>query len=237
MEKFPITDKTKITRLPKRGVYDKETVYSILDEALFCTVAYSNNNQPFQIPTGFVRIENKIYIHGSVGSFYMRELQTKKLPVCISVTLIDGMVLARSAFHHSVNYRSVTIFAEPNVVTDKDELYKALEVFTNKMCPGRWNDIRKPNENEWKATMVLSFEITEASAKIRVGAPKARAMATRWRMPPDRSLGKRLRKSVSPSLASRPLTMRSISGCGVPLMSKPKPMFFSTVIQGNSAYS
>jgi uncharacterized protein len=172
MEKFPITDKTKITRLPKRGVYDKETVYSILDEALFCTVAYSNENQPFQIPTGFVRIGNKVYIHGSVGSFYMRELQTKKLLVCLSVTLIDGMVLARSAFHHSVNYRSVTIFAQPNIVTDKDELYKALEAFTNKMCPGRWDDIRKPNDGEWKATMVISFEIEEASAKVRVGEPK-----------------------------------------------------------------
>jgi nitroimidazol reductase NimA-like FMN-containing flavoprotein (pyridoxamine 5'-phosphate oxidase superfamily) len=102
----------------------------------------------------------------------MRELQTKKLPVCISVTLIDGMVLARSAFHHSVNYRSVTIFGTPTPVTDKEELYTALEVFTNKMCPGRWNDVRKPNDGEWKATMVLSIEIEEASAKVRVGAPK-----------------------------------------------------------------
>ncbi len=172
MEKFPITDKTKITRLPKRGVYDKETVYSILDEALFCTVAYSKDNQPFQIPTGFCRIGNKLYLHGSVGSFYMRELQSNKTPVCISVTLIDGLVLARSAFHHSVNYRSVIIFSEPENVTDKEELYTALEVFTNKMCPGRWNDVRKPNDGEWKATMVLSFEINEASAKVREGDPK-----------------------------------------------------------------
>lgn len=172
MEKFPITDKTKITRLPKRGVYDKETVYSILDEALFCTVAYTKDNQPFQIPTGFCRIGNKLYLHGSVGSFYMRELQSNKTPVCISVTLIDGLVLARSAFHHSVNYRSVIIFSEPENVTDKEELYTALEVFTNKMCPGRWNDVRKPNDGEWKATMVLSFEINEASAKVREGDPK-----------------------------------------------------------------
>jgi len=172
MEKFPITDKTKITRLPKRGVYEKETVYSILDEALFCTVAYTKDNQPFQIPTGFCRIGNKLYLHGSVGSFYMRELQSNKTPVCISVTLIDGLVLARSAFHHSVNYRSVIIFSEPENVTDKEELYTALEVFTNKMCPGRWNDVRKPNDGEWKATMVLSFEINEASAKVREGDPK-----------------------------------------------------------------
>jgi uncharacterized protein len=172
MDKFPITDKTEITRLPKRGVYDKEVVYSILDEALVCTIAYSNDNQPFQIPTGFCRMDNKIYLHGSVGSFYMRELANKKLPVCISVTLIDGMVLARSAFHHSVNYRSVVIFSTGEVVTDETELYKALEVFTNKMCPGRWDDIRKPNTGEWKATMVLAFPIEEASAKVRTGPPK-----------------------------------------------------------------
>jgi len=172
MSKFPITDKTEITRLPKRGVYDKETIYSILDEAWVGTVAFAVDNQPFQIPTGFCRLGDKLYIHGSVGSHYMRELQTKKLPVSIGVTLIDGMVLARSAFHHSVNYRSVIIFSEPELVTDQDELYKALEVFTEKMCPGRWADVRKPNAGEWKATMVLSFEIKEASAKVRTGPPK-----------------------------------------------------------------
>jgi uncharacterized protein len=172
MSSFPITEKTEITRLAKRGVYDEETIYSILDEALVCTVAYVKDNQPFQIPTGFCRIGNKLYIHGSVGSFYMREIQTKKLQVCISTTLLDGMVLARSAFHHSVNYRSVVIFGEPELVTDKEELYKALEVFTEKMCPGRWADVKKPTDGEWKATMVLSFEILEASAKIRVGPPK-----------------------------------------------------------------
>lgn len=172
MSNFPITNKTEITRLPKRGVYDVETIYSILDEALVCTVAFTLNGQPFQIPTGFCRMGNKLYIHGSVGSFYMRELRDKKLPACISATLIDGMVLARSAFHHSVNYRSVVMFGEPELVTDKEELYKALEVFTNKMCPGRWDDVRKPTDGEWKATMVLAFEIKEASAKVRVGPPK-----------------------------------------------------------------
>jgi len=172
MSTFPITNKTEITRLAKRGVYDVETIYSILDEALVCTVAFVLDGQPFQIPTGFCRIGNKVYIHGSVGSFYMRELQQKKLPVCISATLLDGMVLARSAFHHSVNYRSVVLFSEPELISDKEELYKALEVFTNKMCAGRWDDIRKPNEGEWKATLVLGFEIKEASAKVRVGPPK-----------------------------------------------------------------
>jgi len=172
MSQFPITDKTEITRLAKRGVYDKDTVYSILDEALFCTLAYSNENQPFQIPTGFCRIGDKLYVHGSVGSFYLREMQSKKMPVCISVTLIDGLVLARAAMHHSVNYRSVVIFSEPELVTDEKEIYQALEVFTNKMCPGRWDDIRQPNSGEWKATMVVSFQIKEASAKVRVGGPK-----------------------------------------------------------------
>jgi len=169
--KFPVTDKTKITRLAKRGAYDKETIYSILDEALFCTLAYVNNDKPFQIPTGFCRIENKLYLHGSVGSFYMRELAEKKMPVCISVTLIDGLVLARSAFHHSVNYRSVVIFSKPEKVEDPAEVYKALEVFTDKMQPGRWSDVRKPSTNEWKATMVLVFSIDEASAKVRTGGP------------------------------------------------------------------
>lgn len=169
--RFQITDKTKITRLAKRGSYEKETIYSILDEALFCTLAYTNNGNPFQIPTGFCRIDNKLYIHGSVGSFYMRELADRQLPVCISVTLIDGLILARSAFHHSVNYRSVVIFGRGEKVQDSDEAYRVLEVFTNKMQPGRWADVRKPTEQEWKATMVLAFNIEEASAKVRTGGP------------------------------------------------------------------
>jgi uncharacterized protein len=172
MAEFQKTEKTEITRLPKRGVYDKDVIYSILDEALVCTLAYVREGQPFQIPTGFCRIGNKLYLHGSVGSFYMRELADNNLPVCISVTLIDGLVLARSAFHHSVNYRSVVLFSKATRVTNDDEIYTALEVFTNKMQPGRWDDVRKPTSGEWKATMVLSFEIEEASAKMRTGGPK-----------------------------------------------------------------
>jgi uncharacterized protein len=172
MSEFPKTEKTEITRLPKRGVYDKDVIYSILDEALVCTLAYVNDGQPFQIPTGFCRSGDKLYLHGSVGSFYMRHLAEKKLPVCISVTLIDGLVLARSAFHHSVNYRSVVLFSNAERVTDDKEIYQALEVFTNKMQPGRWEDVRQPNSGEWKATMVLSFKIEEVSAKVREGGPK-----------------------------------------------------------------
>jgi nitroimidazol reductase NimA-like FMN-containing flavoprotein (pyridoxamine 5'-phosphate oxidase superfamily) len=172
MSSFPITDKTKITRLPKRGAYDKETVYAILDEALVCTVAFNLKGQPFQIPTGFCRIDDTIYIHGSVGSFYMRELAANELPVSIGVTHLDGLVLARSAFHHSVNYRSVVLFGKAKKVEDEKELYRILEIFTNKMQPGRWDDIRKPNDKEWKATLVLAIEIEEASAKLRTGEPK-----------------------------------------------------------------
>lgn len=172
MTVFPKTDKTTITRLPKRGVYDKETVYAILDEALFCTIAFVRDNLPFQVPTGFCRIGDKIYIHGSVGSTYMRELAEKRNPVCISATLIDGLVLARSAFHHSVNYRSVVLFGVPETVHDEKELYRALEVFTNKVQPGRWDDVRKPSSGEWKATLVLSVPVNEASAKVRTGPPK-----------------------------------------------------------------
>jgi nitroimidazol reductase NimA-like FMN-containing flavoprotein (pyridoxamine 5'-phosphate oxidase superfamily) len=172
MDKFKITDKTTITRLPKRGFYEKETIFNILDEALVCTLAFVRNGEPFQIPTGFCRIDDYVYIHGSVGSFYMRELAENKSSVCISVTHLDGLVLARSAFHHSMNYRSVIIFSHAEKVTDKKELYNALEIFTNKIQPGRWNDVRKPTEGEWKATMVIKFKIEEASAKIRVGEPK-----------------------------------------------------------------
>ena len=172
MKEFPKTNRTTITRLPKRGDYSTETIYAILDEALFCTLAYCQGDQPFQIPTGFCRVGNQLYVHGSVGSTYMRKLAEGGMPVSISVALMDGLVLARSAFHHSVNYRSVALFSTPRLVTEDSELYQALEVFTEKMCKGRWADVRKPTRNEWKATMVLAFTIEEASAKLRVGDPK-----------------------------------------------------------------
>ena len=171
MDNLQKSKRTTITRLPKRGSYDRQTVYSILDEALYCTVAYVRDGGPFQIPTGFCRIDDKFYIHGSVGSFYMRELAANKPLTCISVTHIDGLVLARSAMSHSVNYRSVVLFSLPALVTDPEEQYRALEVFTNKVQPGRWDDVRKPTPNEWKETMVISFTIEEASAKIRTGPP------------------------------------------------------------------
>lgn len=172
MKNYPITPKTKITRLSKRGVYDAAAIHAILDESMFCTIAFVRDGQPYQIPTGFVRVDEIIYIHGSVGSGYMRHLSENKGAVSVSVTQMDGIVLARSVFHHSVNYRSVAIFSEPYKVTDPSEIELALEAFTEKMCLGRWADARKPTESEWKATMIIALPILEASAKVRTGDPK-----------------------------------------------------------------
>lgn len=172
MSTFPASERTKITRLSKRGSYDKETVFSILDEALYCTISFCQDGYPVQIPTGFCRINGTIYIHGSVGSHWMRTLASQNPEVSVSVTLMDGLVLARSAFHHSVNYRAVCIYSRPEVVSDPGELDQILEIFTEKVCPGRWNDIRKPTANEWKETLVIALPISEAVAKIRTGPPK-----------------------------------------------------------------
>lgn len=172
MAEFSKTRRTSITRLPKRGVYDKESVYAILDEALFCTLGFARDGEPFLIPTGFCRIEDKLYIHGSVGSSYMRYLAEQAGPVCVSTTIIDGVVLARSAFHHSVNYRSAVVFGVPQKVTDGNEILTMFRVFTDKMQPARWNEVRKPTSGELKSTLVLSITIDEASAKVRTGPPK-----------------------------------------------------------------
>lgn len=170
-DSFSITPNNKITRLPKRAVYDRDAIYAILDEALVCTMAFVRDGKPVQIPTGFCRIGDKLYIHGSVGSGYMRAMAHQPTDVCISVTHLDGLVLARSAFHHSMNYRSAVVFGKTVQVTDPDEQYKVLEAFTEKVQPGRWADVRHPDQGEWKATMVLSITIDDASAKVRTGPP------------------------------------------------------------------
>lgn len=172
MSSFPLSPNNRITRLPKRAEYDRDAIYAILDDALGCTVAFVRNGEPVQIPTGFCRVDDKLYIHGSVGSGYMRALAEHPMSVCVSVTHLDGLVLARSAFHHSMNYRSAVVFGKTSRVTDEAELYKALEVFTEKVQPGRWKDVRHPDAGEWKATMVLSITIDDASAKVRTGPPK-----------------------------------------------------------------
>ena len=169
--KTTLTSRTKVKRLPERGNYDRETICAILDEALICHVGFTIDSQPYVIPTGFARIGDDLYIHGSAASRMLRNL-SDGINVCITVTLIDGLVLARSAFHHSINYRSVVILGKAELVVDPDEKYKALEAFTEHMIPGRWTDVRWPTELELKATSVLRLPIEEASAKIRTGDPK-----------------------------------------------------------------
>lgn len=165
------TEKTKLHRLPARGAFDRETIYPILNEAFICHVGFVIDGQPYVIPTGFARIEDDLYIHGSSASRMLRNL-AKGIDVCVTVTLIDGLVLARSAFHHSVNYRSVVILGKAELVEDVDEKNKALEAFTEHIIPGRWAEVRWPSELELKATSVLKLPIEEASAKIRTGDPK-----------------------------------------------------------------
>jgi uncharacterized protein len=158
------------SRLAKRAHFDKETIYAILDEALFCTISYVQEGKPFSIPTAFVRYADKIYVHGSVGSHFIREIE-KGIPVCITVTLMDGIVVARSAFHHSINYRSVVLFASAEKIENLEDKKDAFEWLTNKIVPNSWNYLRTIKENEINKTTALSFTLSEASAKIRTGMP------------------------------------------------------------------
>ncbi len=164
------TARTKLKRLPKRGSVERETIYQILDEAFVCHVGFTVDGQPYVIPTGYARVGDQLLIHGSAASRMLRALSWEA-DVCVTVTLIDGLVLARSAFHHSMNYRSVMIFGRAKIVSDEKEKLEALRAFTEHVVPGRWKDVRQPSENELKATLVLSLVIDEASAKIREGAP------------------------------------------------------------------
>jgi len=170
MEEFTPTQRTAIKRLPKRGVYDREIIYQILDEGLVCHVGFVVDSQPYVIPTAYGRVDDKLYIHGSPASRMLRTLQ-EGIPVCVTVTLLDGLVLARSAFHHSMNYRSVVIFGIASVVSQPGEKLEALHAFTEHIVPGRWEDVRQPNRNELAGTLVLSLPIVEASAKVRTGPP------------------------------------------------------------------
>lgn len=167
---FPQTQRTTLKRLPKRGVYDRELVYSILDEGFICHVSFAVDGQPFVIPTGYARIADQLYIHGSQVSRMLRSL-AQGIDVCIAVTLVDGLVLARSAFHHSVNYRSVVIFGRASMVEEKKSKLAALFAFSEHVIPGRWNDVREPTDAELKATTVLSLPLLEVSAKVRTGPP------------------------------------------------------------------
>jgi uncharacterized protein len=164
------TERTQLRRLPNRGSHDIETIHGILDQAFLAHVGFNVNGQPFVIPTLFGRDGEKLYLHGSAASRMLRELETG-VPACLTVTLVDGLVLARSAFHHSMNYRSVVAFGTARKIDDPEKKATALRVISEHLLEGRWADVREPSEKELKATAVLEFTVDEASAKIRTGPP------------------------------------------------------------------
>lgn len=164
------TDRTRLKRMPKRGVFDREAVYRILDEGFVCHVAFVVDDQPYAIPTGYARVGDSLYLHGSAASRMLKSLSAG-IPVCVTVTLVDGLVLARSAFHHSVNYRSVVVLGQARMVTDPVEKADALRAFTNHVVAGRWEELRPVTAQELLGTSVLVLPIDEASAKVRTGPP------------------------------------------------------------------
>ncbi|MBA3914860.1 MAG: pyridoxamine 5'-phosphate oxidase family protein [Acidobacteriales bacterium] len=162
--------RTKVKRIPERGSYEREIAYAILDEAFICHVGFLHDSHPFVIPTGFGRDGDRLYIHGSAASRMLRTLDSG-VPLCVTVTLLDGLVLARSIFHHSMNYRSVVVLGTAHAVHDRDEKLRALRLLSEHMIPGRWEHVRPPNEQELKATLVLKLPIEEFSVKTRSGPP------------------------------------------------------------------
>jgi len=164
------TARTRVVREHERGVYDRETAYAILDEGFICHVGFVANEQPFVIPTSYGRKGDNLYIHGSAASRMLRKLN-EGVPVCVTVTLLDGLVLARSVFNHSMNYRSVVILGKAKLVDDSQEKLEALRILSEHIIPGRWDDARQPNERELKGTSVLRLPIEEFSSKVRTGPP------------------------------------------------------------------
>jgi len=164
------TDRTTVRRLPKRGHYDRDVVESIIDEGLICHVGFVVDGSPFVIPTIHTRVDDTLYFHGSAASRMLRSLR-EGIDACVTITLLDGLVLARSAFHHSMNYRSAVVFGRAREVTDRDEKLRVLDALVEHVCRGRSAEVRAPNEVELKQTLVLALPITEASAKIRTGPP------------------------------------------------------------------
>lgn len=165
------TSRTRVVREAHRGVYDRETVYRILDEGFLCHVGFVADGQPFVIPTSYGRKDTNLYIHGSAASRMLRHMQKDGVAICVTVTLLDGLVLARSVFNHSMNYRSVVILGKATLVEDAEEKLAALRVLSEHILPGRWDDARQPNERELKQTSVLRLPIEEFSAKVRTGPP------------------------------------------------------------------
>jgi hypothetical protein len=164
------TQRTRVVREPERAVYDREAAYRILDEGFICHVGFAVDGQPFVIPTSYGREGANLYIHGSAASRMLRQLKTAA-PVCVTVTLLDGLVLARSVFNHSMNYRSVVVLGKATLVDEPEEKLAALRVLSEHILRGRWDDARQPNERELKATSVLRVPIEEFSAKVRIGPP------------------------------------------------------------------
>jgi hypothetical protein len=167
---FVPTERTSLRRLPQRGVYERNTIYKILDEGFICHVGIIVKGKPRVIPMAYARVGNTLYLHGSVASRLLCAL-ARGIPVCVTVTLLDGLVLARSAFHHSMNYRSVIVLGVASAVKNATKKLRALQVFSEQVMPGRWADVRKPNDVELKQTLVLQLPLTEVSAKVRTGPP------------------------------------------------------------------
>jgi nitroimidazol reductase NimA-like FMN-containing flavoprotein (pyridoxamine 5'-phosphate oxidase superfamily) len=165
------TKRTEVHRLPARGAYDRETVHAILDEGLICHVGFVFEESPFVIPTGYGRDGDRLLIHGSAASRMLRALSAGA-EACITVTVVDGLVLARSGFHHSMNYRSVVVLAKGTLIDQPEAKMEALRVITERLVPGRWDGVRQPSPQEMKGITVISFSIAEASAKVRIGPPK-----------------------------------------------------------------
>ena len=166
---FEKSNLNTVKRLPKRGFYDKETIYGILDKHFLCHLSWEDEGQPYMIPTAYGRKDDTLFVHGSSKSRMLSAL-TDGRPLCMVVTIIDGLVLARSAFHHSMNYRSVVIFGRAREI-EGDEKMEALRIVSDQILPGRWDEVRLPSDIEMKATTVLAIEIDSASAKIRTGPP------------------------------------------------------------------
>src|SRR5436305_1979862 len=164
----PPTQRRRVIREPQRGVYDRDVANRILDEGFICHVGFSIDGQPFVIPTSYGRHEDVLYIHGSAASRMLRNV-SGGIPMCVTVTLLDGLVLARSIFNHSMNYRSVVVLGTGVAIDDREEKLTALRLLSEHIIPGRWNEARQPNEKELKATTILRVPITEFSAKVREG--------------------------------------------------------------------
>jgi nitroimidazol reductase NimA-like FMN-containing flavoprotein (pyridoxamine 5'-phosphate oxidase superfamily) len=170
MAEFAATARTRPRRFPRRVTYDRDTVHSILDEALVCHLGFEDRGQPFVVPTLHARVGDELYFHGSAASRALRAV-AGGLRVCVTVTLVDGIVLARTAFNHSVNYRSVMILGTASAIDESSAKLEALERFAEKVVPGRWDDVRPPTPKELKATSILALPLAEVSAKMRTGPP------------------------------------------------------------------